>query len=112
MEIYITVAGFILADVLTGILQALYNGDLNSTKLRQGLYHKLTEILALAFSMGIEYACKFINFGVEVPVFSTVSIYICLMELISVLENLCKINPALAKLFRPYFEKLHKDDEE
>lgn len=110
MEIYLIVAGFILADILTGIIQALYNGDLNSTKLREGLYHKISEILVLAFSVGIEYACKYVNFGVNVPVFSTVSIYICLMELVSILENLCKINPALAKLFKSYFEKLNKDE--
>lgn len=111
MEIYFIVAGFILADVITGILQALYNGDLNSTKLRQGLFHKLSEILAVALSMGIEYACEYIELGVDVPVFKTVSIYICVMELVSVLENLCEINPALAKLFKPYFEKLHTKDE-
>lgn len=112
METYIIVAGFILSDILTGILQALHSGTLNSTKLREGLFHKLSEILALAFSMGVEYACNYMNFGIEVPIFSTVSIYICLMELVSVLENLCKINPALAKLFKRYFEKLNKDEEE
>ena len=110
MEIYFIVAGFIVADVITGILQAVYNGDINSTKLRQGLFHKLSEILAVAFSIGIEYACKYIELGIEVPVFKTVSIYICIMELVSVLENLCEINPALAKLFKPYFEKLNKED--
>ena len=112
MEIYFIVAGFILADIITGILQALYKGDLNSTKLRQGLFHKLSEILAVAGSMGIEYACDYIELGVDVPVFKTVSIYICLMELVSVLENLCEINPALAKLFKPYLEKLQQEEKE
>ena len=62
--------------------------------------------------MGIEFACKYIELGIDVPVFKTVCIYICVMELVSVLENLCEINPALAKLFKPYFEKLHTKDEE
>lgn len=112
MEIYFIVVGFILADIVTGILQAIYNGDINSTKLRQGLFHKLSEVLAVAFSMGIEYACDYIELGVDVPVFKTVAIYICIMELVSVLENLCEINPALAKLFKPYLEKLHTEDKE
>ena len=111
MEIYFIVAGFIIADVITGILQAVYNGDINSTKLRQGLFHKLSEILAVAFSIGIEYACEYIELGIDVPVFKTVSIYICIMELVSVLENLCEINPALAKLFKPYFEKLNNKED-
>ena len=112
MEIYIIVAGFILADTITGILQALYNHDLNSTKLRKGLYHKLSEVLAVALSVGLEYACNYIELGVEVPVFKVVSIYICIMELVSILENLCEMNPRLAKLFKPYLEKLNSEDVE
>ena len=112
MEIYFIVAGFILADIVTGILQALYNHDLNSTKLRQGLYHKLSEVLAVVLSVGLEYACEYIELGVDVPVLKVVSVYICLMELVSILENLCEVNPRLAKLFKPYLEKLNTEDEE
>lgn len=107
MEIYFIVCGFILADIITGLLQALYKGELNSTKLRQGLFHKLSEVLAVIFSIGIEYACKYIELGVDLPILNVVSAYICLMELVSILENLCEVNPALSKLFKPYLEKLH-----
>lgn len=112
MQIYIIVAGFILADVVTGILQAVYNKDVNSTKLRQGLYHKLSEILSVVLATGLEYACQYVELGVDVPVLSVVSIYICVMELVSILENLCNVNPKLAKLFKPYLEKLNSDEEE
>lgn len=112
MQIYIIVAGFILADVLTGILQAVYNKNINSTKLRQGLYHKISEMLAVALSAGLEYACEYVQLGVEVPVIKVVSVYICVMELVSILENLCNINPKLAKLFKPYLDKLHGEEEE
>lgn len=107
MRIYFIVGGFIIADVITGLLQALYHGELNSTKLRQGLFHKLSEVLAVIFSVGIEYACEYINLGVDLPVLSVVSVYISLMETISILENLCKVNPQLSNLFKPYLEKLH-----
>lgn len=106
MKIYIIVAGFILADILTGIIQALYKGDLNSTKLRQGLFHKLSEVLAVVVSVGLEYVCEYVQLGIDVPLLNTVSVYICMMELISILENICEVNPALAKLFKPYLEKL------
>lgn len=111
MQIYIVVGGFILADVVTGILQAVYNKDINSTKLRQGLYHKLSEVLAVVFSAGIEYACDYIDLGIEPPVLKIVATYICIMELVSILENLCEVNPRLAKLFKPYLEKLNEDEE-
>lgn len=112
MEIYIIIGGFILADIITGILQAIYHGDLNSTKLRQGLFHKLSEILAVLTSVGLEYAVEYIELGVNIPLVNVVSVYICLMELVSVLENLCELNPSLAKLFKPYLEKLRNEETE
>lgn len=112
MQIYFIVGGFILADIVTGILQAVYHGDLNSTKLRQGLFHKLSEILAIIMSVGLEYACKYIDFGVDIPLLKVVAIYICMMELVSVIENLCELNPNLAKLFKPYLEKLRNEEGE
>jgi len=111
MELYFIVGGFILGDIITGVLQAIYNKDINSTKLRQGLFHKLSEVLALVFSWGVEFACTYIELDVDVPVFKTVAIYICVMELVSIIENLCNMNPSLAKLFKPYLEKLHDKED-
>lgn len=111
MGIYITVAAFILFDILTGIIKALYNEGLNSTNLRQGLFHKLSEVIAVAGCGLLEYGIKYVNLGVNIPVLNVVSAYICVMELISIIENLAEINPKLAKLFKPYLEKL-KDREE
>lgn len=112
MEIYYIVGSFILADIITGILQALQKGDLNSTKLREGLFHKLSEILAVGLGAGLELACDYIQLGVDIPLLNVIAVYICIMELVSVLENLCEMNPALAKLFKPYLEKLNKPKEE
>ena len=111
MKTYIIVGSFILGDIVTGLLLAAYLGNINSTKLRQGLFHKLSEVLAVVLSVFLEYACDYIQLGIELPVLNIVSVYICLMELVSILENLCGVNPALSKLFKPYLEKL-KDTEE
>lgn len=110
VKIGIIVGCFIIFDIVTGILKALYHEGLNSTKLRQGLFHKLSEILAVAGSMLLEIASEYINLGVDLPLVNAVAIYICLMELISILENLCEMNPELEKLFKPYLQKL-KDRE-
>lgn len=110
MEIYLIVLGFILFDILTGFIKGLTKEGINSTALRQGLYHKLSEVLAVVGSGGLGYAIKYLDLGVDVPLLQAVSIYICVMELISIIENLCAINPQLTKFFKPYLEKLRGDE--
>lgn len=110
MIVYIIVGVFILFDIGTGILKGLYRGNINSTTLRKGLYHKLSEVIAIVGSGLIEYGIQYVHIGVEVPVLNVVSVYICITELVSILENLSDVNPNLAKLFKPYLEKL-KDKE-
>ena len=109
MGVYITVGAFILFDLITGIIKALYNEGLNSTYLRKGLYHKLSEVIAVVGSGLLEYGIQYVELGFDIPVLKVVAIYICSMELVSVLENLAEVNPSLAKLFRPYLEKLKEE---
>lgn len=110
MAVYIVVGAFILFDIGTGMLKGLYRGNINSTTLRKGLYHKLSEVIAIVGSGLIEYGIQYINLGVDVPILNIVSVYICITELVSILENLSDVNPNLAKLFKPYLAKL-KDKE-
>lgn len=112
MVLYIIGGCFILFDVLTGIIKALYNEGLNSTYLRKGLFHKLAEVLALVGSGLLEYGIQYVDLGIDIPILKVVLSYICIMELVSSLENLAEVNPALAKLFKPYLEKLKNKDEE
>ena len=110
MGVYIAVGVFILFDILTGIIKALYKEGLNSTYLRQGLFHKLSEVVAVIGCRLLEYGMNYIHIGVELPVLNVVVAYICTMELISIIENIAEVNPMLAKLFKPYLEKLKEQD--
>ena len=111
MGVYITVGCFILFDILTGLIKGLYKEGLNSTNLRKGLFHKLSEVIAVVGSGLLEYGIGYVQLCVDIPVLDIVAIYICTTELISILENLSVVNPSLAKLFKPYLAKL-KDKEE
>lgn len=73
----------IASDVITGLIQAFINNDFQSCKMRQGLYHKVLEILmiGLGFAFSIAFNIHAIHVGVV--------IYIIVMELGSILENLC-----------------------
>ena len=114
MIVFLVVAIFIAFDIITGIIEGLYKGEINSTKLRQGLYHKLSEIICIIGAYLLEIGVKYIDLGINLHLLNIVSVYICTMELVSIIENICEINPSLAKLFKPYLEKLKggKNDDE
>ena len=71
------------ADILTGWIQATINGTWDSTKMRKGLYRKSGELLVILLAYFIYIA---INFPIDIPAF--IAVYIIVMELISVCENL------------------------
>ena len=109
MEVYFIVAGFIVFDILTGLLKASYEGKYNSSMMRKGGLRKLAELFALVGSGLLEMACDYVQLGVNLPLLGVVSVYICVMELISVLENLSAVSPTLNRLFKPYLAKLKED---
>ena len=90
---------FILLDILSGVLSAIKTGQWDSTKMREGLFHKVGIILTVICAYLCDYGQNYINLGYEVPITETVLIYICFMELGSVAENILKINPELGNIF-------------
>ena len=102
----IIVLGFIVFDVVTGLIKAGYNGNYNSAIMRQGGFHKSMEVMAMAVAYFVEYSVVYVNIGVDVPAVPAVTVYICIMELISILENICAVNPQMCALFKPYLDKL------
>lgn len=106
MKIIIVVACLIISDVITGWMKAFYKGNWNSTVMRQGGFHKASELFVLVGSGLLEYACAYINLGIEIPTLGLVASYLAVMEIVSIIENLCVVNPQLANLFKPYLEKL------
>lgn len=95
-HIIIIVLVFIVIDVATGILQAIMNKGLDSTIMRNGLFHKAAFLLAIAFAYACEYGMAYLDLGFSMPIVGAVCVYICLTETVSILENLGKLNPELA----------------
>lgn len=108
---YICTGIFILFDILTGLTKAWYHKKFDSTIMRQGMFNKLSEVLAVAFSAFLQYGGDKINLGFELPVVPIVSVYICVMEFISIIENLCDINPGLKNIFGKYLQKAKEKEE-
>ena len=102
---------FMAIDVFTGVLKAVKNKELNSTKAREGIYKKASFILFIAFGYLADYAVDYVNMGFNLPAAATICTLVIITEAISVLENLGQINPDLVKLVAPFLSALNKKEE-
>ena len=107
---YIVIATFcfICLDFISGFAQACANKEVDSSKLRNGLFHKCGFILAIVLGLLCEWTMQFVNLGFDVPVASAVCVYIILTEIMSIIENLGKLSP---KLSEAGFMSIFKKDE-
>ena len=104
---------FIAFDVLTGWLKALATKSTDSSIMRQGLFHKLGEIVSIIFGYVCEYSLPLIGVSVNIPFAVAIGTYIVLMELASIVENISSINPHLSKVLGNVFSNdLETTDEE
>lgn len=86
---------FIALDFLTGLIYAVYKKKYSSRKMREGIIHKASLFLVYALAVAGDYAQSILNIGITIPLNGAVTVYLILMESGSILENICKINPAL-----------------
>lgn len=82
-------------DYATGILNAWLKGEIKSKKMREGLAKKFGELCVLV--MGAIF-----SYGLAIPiiVINFVSVYIIIMELISICENLNKLGVPIPKFIK------------
>lgn len=81
----ITTLIFLLGDILTGFICAIINKNLDSQKMREGLLRKMLLIVVMGLSFCLQYAI----FNMTI-ISKAVCIYIIIMEIVSILENLQK----------------------
>ena len=105
VTIGIIVLIFIAFDVLTGWLKALATGTTDSSIMRKGLFHKLGEIVAVIFGYVCQYTLPYVGVEIKIPFAVAIGTYIILMEIASIIENISKINPNLAKILGNVFSK-------
>lgn len=111
--VYIITFAFILLDFVTGLVKAFATKSYSSTIMREGLFHKSGSILIIVFGSLVEYAQAFMDLGVTIPIATTLCIYVCLMEIGSIIENVCMINPnIMPDKIKSYFYKLATKQEE
>lgn len=101
MKVYlICVLAAILADILTGLVKSLYEKDFKSSVMRQGLFHKVGELMVLGLLYGVEYAAPMLGITFELPTFRAGACYCILMEVGSILENIKPFTPVISSILR------------
>lgn len=96
---------FIVLDIISGLAAAYARKEVESPKLRQGLWHKVGYLFVVFCAIAIEWAMtQGMNLGFNLPLVMPICIWISLMEVVSTLENSAKINPDLSNV--PGFERL------
>lgn len=101
---------FMLLDIITGLAQAFSTGSYDSSKMRLGMWHKLTEILAVCFCGFCDYALPVINITLPVELYGCIIAYLVIMECGSIIENLGSMFPEIGKYLGNVFEKVNKNE--
>lgn len=103
-------AALIVLDYATGVAAAMMHGELQSSKMREGLWHKLGEAGAIILAYLVAQEGHYIGLPYQVDLLvPAVIIWISVMEVTSVLENLALLNPDLGESsFLQIFRKEEK----
>lgn len=83
---------FSMADIITGLIQAVINRNLDSQKMRMGLLHKtlLIIIILLGFTLDFTFSLNFVS--------RSICIFVIAMEIISIAENMKKAGIPIGKV--------------
>lgn len=88
----------IIMDIVCGTVAALRNKELCSSIALDGMYNKIGEAMFLLIGIIANEVLAippFNSLGISPDIAYIVAAYIAWMEVISILENICKINPDL-----------------
>lgn len=109
----IAVLIFIIIDYTTGVINAALKKSISSRKMREGLGHKATYIILLSVCYTIDTIQLNTELNLPTKLFPIVSCGILLIELTSIIENICEINPELKQAnFMYIFEKNNTETKE
>lgn len=110
-KMIIAVLVFIVLDFLTGWLQAVKNGNFRSSVMREGIWHKVGEILIIVIGIACEFFIPWMGVELSVPIVKGLCIYLYIMELGSIIENMGEMFPALQEVLSKVLGAYtHKDN--
>ena len=87
--------GFNALDLCTGFISAIKNKEIQSSKLRDGLFKKVGFMFCYFLAWVIDNYGAIAGIHLDFFILPIIVFYACTTELVSILENISKINPDL-----------------
>lgn len=107
----IAVLCMIGCDIVIGLIKAFTTHSYESSMMREGLFHKLGEILCFIFAVICDLTLPAMGIVLPVSITGAVAAYLVFMEIGSVIENIGVMNPKLGKYLALVFAKVQHPDE-
>lgn len=82
-------------DVITGVIAGVKNKNIQSSKLRDGLFKKIGFIFCYLLAWLIDSQGSTIGLNIGVSLLPIIILYVVVTEITSIIENICKINSDL-----------------
>lgn len=96
----------VVLDVLLGLAAAAKRGEVKSSKMREGIWHKVGELGVVAIGDVLDGAMLGgVEMGFSAPVTTALLVYLIVAEALSCFENACKLSPQMAQ--SPLAKVLH-----
>lgn len=103
---------FIGLDVVSGLFKAVATVGFDSSVMRQGFFHKLGELLSMALCVAVDAGLPLLGVPVDIDFSAVCCVYLAIMEIGSILENIGAINPELRQPLSKIFAKLKENADE
>lgn len=101
---------FNATDLATGIISAVKEHNLQSSKLRDGIFKKVGFLICYFLALMIDTYGYEVGFNLNVDLLPVVLGFVCLTETISVIENLAKITDIVPEKLLSLF-RINKEGE-
>lgn len=95
LYLVLTALAFNCVDMISGLISAIKNKEVQSTKLRDGLFKKVGFLFCYLLAYMIDASGTFIGFDIGVTLLPIIVAYVVLTEIVSIIENIAAINPDL-----------------
>lgn len=102
---------FIFFDIVVGLAKAIMTHSYSSSTMREGLAHKIGELLGYIFGILCDISLPQLGIVLPVHLATAVCTYITIMEVGSIIENFGIMNPELGKYLHKIFAKVPAPDD-
>lgn len=85
----------IILDILSGLIKAAVEKNIQSGMMHTGLLKKTAYFIVVFLAIFLDWCSLHVDLPFEMHLLAPVTIFIIMIEIASILENVCIINPQL-----------------